>query len=245
MGTAMGTKNAPVYVTLTLGFLELKLYDEVKNRYPENVFHQFKSLYFLFLDDVCLIYDKAQINIDDITNLLNNLNVNLTFKLESHGTIVNFLDICIYIENNLVKANVYYKPTDTKQYLDFHSNHPGHTKRALPYNLARRICVLVSDEERRFGRLYEMSQYLAKCSYLSKLTLDGIKRALSYNRVDLIGRYGTRESSVDSSNNQCNHISFVSTYNPNYETGLSTIQETFNNLKTHSTTEHIFETKVY
>ena len=39
----------------------------------------------------------------------------------------------------LVKKQGAMIETDTKQYLSFYSCHPNHTKRRIPYNLARRI----------------------------------------------------------------------------------------------------------
>ena len=41
----MGTKVAPVYATLTLGYLEQKLYQRVRSDFTENVYHNFRKYY--------------------------------------------------------------------------------------------------------------------------------------------------------------------------------------------------------
>ena len=86
--------------------------------------------------------------VDEIFKLLNNLDDQLIFEYETSGTLVHFLDIKIYIKNNQIETDVFYKSTDTKQNLQFCSCYPRHTESAVPYNLARRICTLVS--EKRF-----------------------------------------------------------------------------------------------
>ena len=44
-GTAMGTKMAPMYATLTLGFLERKLYSTIHNNYNFNIYNNFTQYY--------------------------------------------------------------------------------------------------------------------------------------------------------------------------------------------------------
>ena len=47
-------------------------------------------------------------------------------------------------------TNIYYKMTDAHQSINYGSFHPHHTKTYIPYNLARRICIIVS--EKRYKR---------------------------------------------------------------------------------------------
>lgn len=73
-------------------------------------------------------------------------------------------------------TDVYYKPTDTHQYLHFNSCHPRHTKRAIPYNLSKRICTIVNDESVKIQRLQELKKYLKKQSYPDKIIDDAIEK---------------------------------------------------------------------
>ena len=54
------------------------------------------------------------------------------------------LDILIKKDNNVLVTDLYYKTTDTHQYLYYTSNHPRHTKNNIHYNLARRICTIIN-----------------------------------------------------------------------------------------------------
>ena len=61
---------------------------------------------------------------------------------------VPFLDIKVILENGRLKTDLYCKPTDKFQYLNFASCHPYHQKANLPYGLAlriRRICSSMAD----------------------------------------------------------------------------------------------------
>ena len=135
----MGTKVAPLYATLTLGYLEQSLYHT--NVAPLNL--MFKTNYFRYLDDILLIFDKNLIDMNSISAILNNLHPDLVFKLETCGSMVAFLDLKIITDNGYLSTDIFYKTTDSKQYLNFRSHHPRHTKRALPYNLFALLSQIV------------------------------------------------------------------------------------------------------
>ena len=62
---------------------------------------------------------------------------------------LSFLDILIMKEHTEIITDIYFKETDTNQYLNYFSCHPEHTKNSVPCNLSRRICTIVSDSELR------------------------------------------------------------------------------------------------
>ena len=58
---------------------------------------------------------------------------------------VPFLDVRVILKDGKLHSDLYIKPTDKFQYLDFTSCHPHHQKANLPYALAlriRRICLI-------------------------------------------------------------------------------------------------------
>ena len=233
-GTAMGTKVAPVYATLTLGYLERSLCNSLQ--YPV-LSTMFMNNYFRYLDDILIIYDEHLTDTNSLSKLLNNLNSDFRFTLESSGLTVNFLDVKIITENGYLKTDIFYKSTDSKQYLNFHSHHPRHIKIALPYNLSRRICTIVSDNDLRKTRLNEMKNSLLKCNYPLNLINDGIKKALSINRDDLL-------NPVKKENlNKNNSIIHVSTFSTNYCNNDPLIRNYFNLLKNNVTTKQFYENK--
>ena len=106
-GTAMLTKVAPVYATLTLGYLEQKLYQRVRSDFTENVYHNFRKYYLRYLDDVLIIFDDSKLPIETIGNLLNDMNAELNFILETNGKKVNFLDLTIYKRDQTVETDIF------------------------------------------------------------------------------------------------------------------------------------------
>ena len=224
-GTAMGTKFAPAYAALSLGFLEHLLYEQIQSLYSVTVYEQFMNNYKRYLDDILLIIDEKYMKIEDVIKLLNNLDSHLNFKHETSGTEVNFLDIKIYIKNRRIETDIYYKTTDTKQYLQFSSCHPRHTKNAIPYSLARRVCTIVSDKSIREKRLDELFIYLRQCGYPNNIITTGISKASKISRKTLL-------SNIKNSNNKTEKIlPYVTTHNPNYNSKFRIVREAVENLK--------------
>ncbi|XP_029656251.1 uncharacterized protein LOC115230173 isoform X1 [Octopus sinensis] len=93
------------------------------------------------------------------------------------STKLPFLDIMVTKKNTTITTDIYYKHTDTHQYLNFKLCHPPHTKRNIPYCLARRICTIVEDLKTRNQHLMELKEFQLKQKYVS-LIENGIQWAL-------------------------------------------------------------------
>ena len=84
--------------------------------------------------------------------------------------ILNFLDVNVILhEDGQVETDVYYKATNSHDYLDFDSHHPTHIKENIPFNLEKRIIVFCSNERKEKVRLNKLKQWLLKCNYPEKL----------------------------------------------------------------------------
>ena len=66
-GTAIGTKVAPTYVTLVMGYLENNLYQTIEDRYRTTGKDTFTKSWKRYLDDCFIIWDER---IDKIENFL-------------------------------------------------------------------------------------------------------------------------------------------------------------------------------
>ena len=69
-----------------------------------------------------------------------------------------------YILTVLLKQT-YYKDTNALDILPYNSGHSDHSKDNLPYSLAKRITVFVSNEEKIEYRLNELKNWLKSCKY--------------------------------------------------------------------------------
>ena len=85
-----------------------------------------------------------------------------------------------------IQTDIFYKPTDSKQYMLYTSCHPKHTRNSIPYNLARRLKTIVSEETTLLRRLQELKNVLIKRKYPLKLIEDAISKVHSLDRKKLI-----------------------------------------------------------
>ena len=175
-GTAMGTKMAPTYATLAMGFLEKQLYQRIEEKYGEASKREFIKNFKRFLDDCFIFWQKSRAELEILFNMLNSINPKIQFTMEFSSEKLPFLDILICKENTEIHTDIYYKGTDSHQYLDFFSCHPRHVKQNIPYALARRICTIVTKDDIRNIRLGELETFLTNQNYPKKLINNGIEK---------------------------------------------------------------------
>ena len=70
---------------------------------------------------------------------------------------------------SFVITDIYYKETNSHDYLKFDSHHPKHEKENIPFNLAKRIIVFCSDYNKEQIRLHKLRQWLLQCGFSNKL----------------------------------------------------------------------------
>ena len=153
-----------------------------------------------------MFWTKGKDYLETFHLILNQLHPNLTFTMEYSEEKLPFLDILLLKYNNRILTDIYSKATDSKQYFNFHSCHPKHTKTSIPYNLARRICTIVSDQDTQQRRLSELRISLQKRNFPDTIITEGFKKATSLPRNLLLT---TREKKAE------DILPYVSTYNPN------------------------------
>lgn len=94
-GTAMGTKVAPTYANLVMGYLEIKLYNEISNVFGIDFKNYLLENWKRYLDDCFILWSKSTEDLDQFKCILNGLNENLQFTMESSTTKLAFLDILV------------------------------------------------------------------------------------------------------------------------------------------------------
>ena len=63
--------------------------------------------------------------------------------MEKIQTRLPFLDIMIKIGGTKIWIDIYKKPTDSKRYVPFTSNHPRYFLTNMPFSLARIVCTKI------------------------------------------------------------------------------------------------------
>ena len=171
----MGTDFAPPYACLCLGYLEeTRLFPSLRQRFSEDDFEKIMKWLYRYIDDGFEIWPR-NLDIRILIDILNELHPKIKFEFE-YGKVtlsnecytketMNFLDISIILHSSgLIETDIYYKPTNHHDYLDYKSHHPDHIKNNIPFNLAKRIIVFVSNEQREKIRLNELQSYFKSIS---------------------------------------------------------------------------------
>ena len=164
--TAMGTIFAVVRSSLTVAYFEVKMFALLPQIYPRDFVDYFVRNCFRFLDDIFHTW-LISFDIEPFYKLINELDPDLKFIFEKLTTDINFLDINIKIVDNQLPFDIYYKPTNSFNYLKYNSCHPSHTNNNISLSLARRIIRIVTHN--RDYRLEELRQNLLKRNYLEKI----------------------------------------------------------------------------
>ena len=82
--------------------------------------------------------------------------------------------------------NVYSKPTDSKRYVSYRSNHPKPSLKNTSFCLARPICMIVENKNVRCMKLKELTTILKTQKYPKMVVVEGIEKALSISQQLLI-----------------------------------------------------------
>ena len=115
----------------------------------------------------------------------------------------NFLSLKVYkTSTGKIITDVYYKETNSHEYLHFNSHHPSHVKTNIPYCLAKTIIISTSDDEMMEGNLSDLTSWLLNCGYPHRIIEQGI--------------FNARLQGPSPPPTQKTKIPFISTYFSNY-----------------------------
>ena len=78
----MGTKVAPTYATLTLGYFEFLLQTEILNLWGEDFANYISKHWKRFLDDCFIIWNQDDERLYTFYNILNKLDTNIKITME-------------------------------------------------------------------------------------------------------------------------------------------------------------------
>ena len=138
LGTAIGTKFAPSFANLFMAGLEKKIFENTN----------FKPLLWLrYLDDIFCIWTEGLERLQEFYQYLNSFRPTINFTMEFSKEQINFLDVKISQKEGPLQTDLYYKSTDTHQFLHFRFCHCYVYKKSIPYGQAIRLKRICSNEE--------------------------------------------------------------------------------------------------
>ena len=131
-----------------MGYLE----DKILNSLVE------KSLvWWHYIDNIFMIWQHGEETFKEFLKILNSGHPTITFTAEYSLGKVNFIDVEIMRSGNKLLTDLYIKPTDTHQYLEFSSYHVYHSKKSITYRCNQLECLL---KDRRYNEKVVRQQIL-------------------------------------------------------------------------------------
>ena len=159
-----------------------------------------------YIDDCFLFWPDNFPDPRLLLDILNNIHPSLKFTFNSSSTQLPFLDVMIIIRNNRIITDIYRKPTDSMNFVHFHSCHPRHVKRNIPFTVCRRVCAIATDPLIQKKRLKELECAFTRLKCPRRLITEAINRARALDINELRKERARTKTAV---------IPFITTYNPN------------------------------
>ena len=117
--TAIGTKLVPPYAWLFMDKIEAAFL-EAQELQP--------LVWFRYIDDIFL--SRHMVSKDfKLFCSLNEFHTNIKFTYESSKESIAFFDLKVSVKNSKIITDLYVKPADCHQYLQYLPDHLNHTKR--------------------------------------------------------------------------------------------------------------------
>ena len=105
------------------------------------------------MDDCYINWPYGEDNLKELDDILNSLDNSIQLTAETSCEELPFLDVMTRKDNIHLTTEIYYEPTNSFQYLPYTPSYPRNTKNNIPYNLDRRICMIIENRTKGNGVL--------------------------------------------------------------------------------------------
>jgi len=178
------------------------------------------------IDDIFFLWYYTQQELIELYNSLNNYHSTIKFEINYSTSKIHFLDVTLYNENNTLHTTVYTKPTDKKEFLHYDSNHPVHTKKAIPYSQAIRYRRIIDLDDNLTDLLNTLRNRFTRRNYPADVVDQQINKAKEIPRTDIL-QYKTNEQKHLAFTRYTNNKPFlplIITYNHTYSTNNNLVK---------------------
>ena len=123
-------------------------------------------LYLRFVDDIFGVWLHGEEELRKFHNQANSIHANIKVDLRLSQEQIEFLDVLVNLDGDgNLSTDLFTKPTDSKCYLHFDSDHPSHTKKAVPLGLAMRMKRICTHEDDYRNHRQELKNRLSERGY--------------------------------------------------------------------------------
>ena len=106
---------------------------------------------------------------------------------------VNFLDATVSLIVGIDTTDLYFKPTDSHQYLHFSSCHPYHCKKGIPYKQVPPVNRICSDPHSFNRGCNDLEKWLKERGYREREIRKQILRAIGFSIDPLLDKENAKE----------------------------------------------------
>lgn len=209
-GTTMGSSFSVRFANIYMHQFLRKFFDNYTKAKPDYIAR--------LIDDLFFTWDRSRDELDILINDLNSWHPTIKFEPTISENEVNFLDTTVFIDKNnqSLHTKLFRKPTYRVQYLEYHSNHPRHVMKAIPYSQALRYRRIIDDDEILEKELKTLKQFFELRRYPSKLVENEIAKIqnIDRNKTLIYKSKADKQASFDKFTNGGAFLPLITTYDP-------------------------------
>jgi len=245
IGIAMGTKAAVAIANIFMHFFETNFFS--KSHLPS------PFLYKRFIDDIFMIWTHSKEQLTELIENLNSAHKTIKFTATISDTRIEFLDTQVYLENGVLKTELFIKPTNPLAYLLRSSYHPKHTFNSLPYGeflRTRRNCSDLETFDKHARTIYAA---FVKRGYRTEALTEALNKARQIDRTSLLEKYQNpdwlNQAFLQTQTTQTTQpvdstFYFVTKYHDGIKPVQNILRDNWQLLGKSPQTEHLFESKL-
>ena len=87
-----------------------------------------------YIEDIFFIWTESEDELEGFLQRLNAFHANLKFTHENSKVSIKCLDVTVSINGEEFESDLYRKPIDCNQFLEFNSRHPIHNKKSIVHS---------------------------------------------------------------------------------------------------------------
>ena len=203
-GTAMGTRVAPSYANTFMGWFE----DEFVYTHDPS-----PLVWKRFIDDIFIIWTHGLESLQDFYQHLNNCLPSIKFEMDQSTSHIHFLDVTVSIDDqHSIQTDLYTKPTDSHNYLNYKSAHPRHCRDGIPYSQFLRLKRICSTEATFTHQCREMSKNFIRADYPPGVIREAFARVYNLDRLTLLNQIPLVEEDDEAKDKTF----LITTFHPNF-----------------------------
>ena len=228
-GTAMGTRVAPSYANTFMGWFEDQFV---------YTFHPAPTVWKRFIDDIFVIWQNGLESLNTFIDHLNQCLPSIKFEADISKSHINFLDVRVSIDElHNIQTDLYTKPTDSHNYLSYHSAHPRHCRDGIPYSQFLRLKRICSTQETFTHQCREMSKNFIRADYPPQVIRSAFDKVYHLDRHTLLNPTIIDDSVEEDKDNTF----LITTFHPNFRECNKIVQKNWDILDKSSSTRPLIK----